>query len=596
MSLTPPTVFIGTKGATQVKRHTLLLLIFLLLDGCSSSHPPHDSRRHGTSRDEPLVRLTEYGDVHGIETGATWAWLGIPYAEPPIGELRWTSPRDPHPWDATLLTDGFCSGCTQYGGYFTYMDPGTYGELVGSEDCLCLNLWRPATEDDDLPVFFWIHGGGNSIGEAGLGVYDGANMARNANVIVVTINYRLGPFGWFNHSSLKTGNILNDSGNFGTLDIIKALGWVSKNISHFGGNPDNVTIAGQSAGGYNVLSLMLSPLAEGLFHRAIVQSGPLMSTSSVEEGQEKAQNVFTQLLAADGYSTEEAQEFIDSRPRQELATYLRSKVPEDIYTHYTQAISGGLSELFPPFQDGTVIPQDGWKSFVSGRYNKVPLIVGANKDEIKLFLPFALSEGKDHGFHDLAMHFDPDNPMDLSQVCNYLGMSLLWVPVYDPVSTIASGAMAFTCVDLTASILSRHQENIYAYRFDWDDEPPPFDFLTGGSHSIEIPFVFGNFDRDENSKWRYAWSEGNRMGRERLSHAMMRYWAQFAYTGNPNRGDLPLWHPWSDSPGGYNKWIVFDADTSMSAEGLVSTQIREDTLPPVMRPGRPTIRSPLQHP
>ena len=556
-----------------MKRRTLLLLITFLIAACSPSHPSHDSRtpeEPENPQDDPLVRLTEYGYARGIETRAdTWAWLGIPYAEPPIGDLRWMTPQDPQSWDDILITDGFCSGCTQYGGYLTYMDPGTYGELVGSEDCLCLNIWRPATEKKNLPVFFWIHGGGNSIGEAGLGVYDGANMAHNSNVIVVTVNYRLGPFGWFNHFALKTGNALNDSGNFGTLDIIKALGWVSKNISRFGGNPDNVTIAGQSAGGYNVLSLMLSPLVEGLFHRAIVQSGPQMSTSSVEEGQEKAQSVFTELLLADGYSTEEAQEFIDAHPRRELAAYLRSKIPEDIYTHYTQAVSGGLSETFPPFQDGTVIPQDGWKSFISGDYNKVPLIVGANKDEVKLFLPFVLSEGKDHGLYDLAMHFDPDNPMDLSQVCDYLGMSILWIPVYESISVLASGMMEFICVDLTASILSRHQENIYAYGFDWDDEPRPFDFLTGGSHSVEIPFVFGNFDRDENSKWRYAWSEDNRIERERLSEAMMSYWAQFVYTGNPNRGDLPPWHPWPNAPGGYKR-IVFDSDISMSAEGLHS--------------------------
>ena len=549
-----------------MKHHTLLLLLItFLFAACSSSHPSHDSRTSQepeNPQDDPLVRLTECGYVRGIETRAdTWAWHGVPYAEPPIGDLRWVSPQDPQSWDDILFTDRFCSGCTQYGGYLTYMDPSTYGELVGSEDCLCLNIWRPATEENDLPVFFWIHGGGNSIGEAGLGVYDGVNMAHNSGVIVVTINYRLGPFGWFNHFALKTGDVLNDSGNFGTLDIIKALGWISRNISRFGGNPDKVTIAGQSAGGYNVLSLMLSPLAEGLFHRAVVQSGPLMSTSTVEEGQEKAQNVFTELLLADDYNSEEAQEFIGGHPRQELAAYLRSKIPEDIYAHYTQAISGGLSELFPPFQDGTVIPQDGWQSFSSGNYNKVPLILGANKDEIKLFLPFVFSEGKDHGFYDLAMHFDPDNPMDLSQVCEYLGMSLLWIPVYEPISVLASGAMEFICVDSTASTLSPHQGDIYAYGFDWDDEPGPFDFLTGGSHSIEIPFVFGNFDRDEKSKWRYAWSEDNRIERERLSEVMMSYWAQFVYTGNPNREDLPPWHPWSNAPGGYKR-IVFDSGLS----------------------------------
>jgi len=549
----------------------IIILISFVFTACSSSHHHDNSGQQETLPEEdpldnPLVRQTEYGYVQGIETGAdTWAWLGIPYAEPPVGELRWRAPQDPQAWDDIFIADEFRSGATQYGGYLTYMDPATYGRLVGSENCLFLNIWRPDTAEDGLPVFFWIHGGGNSIGEAGLGVYNGANLAHNSNVIVVTINYRLGALGWFNHPSLKTGDDLNDSGNFGTLDIIKALKWVSDNINRFGGNPNNVTIAGQSAGGYNVLSLMLSPPAEDLFHKAIVQSGPQMSTSTVEEGQSKAQDIFIKLLVDDGYSVVEAEEFIDTQPREELAAYLRSKTPEEIYQHYTQAVSGGLSELFPPFQDGTVIHQDGWKSFISGDYNKVPLIVGANKDEVKLFMPFILSGDKDHGFYDLAMDFDPDNPMDLSQVCDYLNMSLLWIPLYDPISALASGIFEFLCVDMTASILSLHQENIYAYEFVWDDEPEPFDFLNGACHAVEIPFVFGNFDSTEDSKWRYAWSEANRIERKRLSDAIMGYWAQFMYTGNPNRDDLPAWYTWSGSPGGHKR-ITFDSGISMSSK------------------------------
>ncbi len=552
-----------------MRRHTrLLLFIHFLFLACSSSDPSYDPEQQGHTQDDPLVRPTEQGYVRGFEPGPDiTAWLGIPYAEPPLGELRWTSPQDPQSWDNIFVADAFCSGCIQYGGYFTYMDPGTYGELVGSEDCLCLNIWRPASEENDLPVFFWIHGGGNSIGETGLGVYDGANLAHNSNVVVVTVNYRLGPFGWFNHSALKTGDDLTDSGNFGTLDLLKALAWVSRNISGFGGDPYNVTVAGQSAGGYNVLSLMLSPLAEGLFQRAIVQSGPLMSTSSVEEGEEKAQCIFTDLLVADGYSSEEADDFIQTRPREGLAAYLRSKTPEEIYPHYTQAISGGLSELFPPFQDGTVIPHDGWRSFISGGYNKVPLIVGATRDEVKLFLPFILSKHKDHGFHDLAMQFDPDDPMDLAQVCDHLGMSLVWMPFYDLVSSVASALMELGSVDLTASILSRHQESIYAYRFAWDDEPEPFDLLTGSSHSVDVPFVFGNFDRDEQSKWRYAWSEANRTGREGLSEVMMGYWAQFMYEGNPNREDLPQWDSWSDAPGETGR-IILDSEMQGASGGF----------------------------
>lgn len=557
-------------------KHGIIILVLTLciLSACGSSSSsnapgPESTTENGENglSDDPCLRLTEYGYVKGVRTKAdTLAWLGIPYAKPPLNELRWKAPRDPEPWKGILKTDAFCSGCPQFGGYLTYMDPDTYGRLVGSENCLGLNIWRPASTAEKLPVFFWIHGGGNSIGEAGIGVYNGARLAQQAQVVVVTINYRLGYLGWFNHPALRSGDPLDDSGNFGTLDIIKALTWVRRNISHFGGDPENVTIAGQSAGAYNVYALLLSPLAQGLFRQAIAESGPQMTTTAVDTGRKTAADILNRLLIKDGYipSADASATFLAQRDDAWIAAYLRSKSVQELYALFKPALGGGLGGLFPPFEDGAVIPKGGWRNFISGQYNQVPLIVGANKDEVKLFIPYIISEQDDAGLYDLAMTFDPDHPdLDILDVCTRMGINPLLIPLYEPLSRAASGIFQCLCVDVTAGLLARHQHDIYAYQFAWDEETPPFDLITGASHSIEVPFVFGNFDTDAGSKWRYAWSAANRAGRERLSKAMMAYWRAFMYTGNPNTPGLPEWLPWSEESAGARR-LVLDTEIAMS--------------------------------
>ncbi|MEA2101401.1 MAG: carboxylesterase family protein [Thermodesulfobacteriota bacterium] len=559
----------------------VLAFVIWLLPACSSDHSSFPGQPDGTAEfieDDPCIRLTGKGYVQGIAARSdTLAWLGIPYAKPPINELRWKAPCDPDVWEGVLKTDTFCSGCYQYGGYLTYMDPDVYGRVVGKEDCLGLNIWRPASGEKGLPVFFWIHGGGNSIGEAGMGLYNGANLANRTNVVVVTVNYRLGHLGWFNHPALYCNDPLDDSGNYGTLDIIKALTWVQDNIAVFGGDPDNVTVAGQSAGAYDVYSLLLSPLAEGMFDRAIVDSGPQMTTTTVEKGQQAAQDILVGLLINDKYvdTPDKAEEFLSEKADEWIASYLRSKTVEEIYDLLTPAIGGGLGGLFPPFEDGVVIPEGGWKRFISGEYKQVPIIVGANKDEVKLFMPYIISDRDDMGLYEMVMEFDPDHPnMDRRDVCDMLDINPLLIPLYEPVSRLASDIFQVLCVDMTASLLALHQQDIYAYQFAWDDLPGPFGFFTGASHSIEIPFVFGNFDSGTDSKWRYAWSEGNRPDRQELSGAMMTYWGQFIHTGNPNHEGLPIWQQWSSGPGG-SKRIVFDSDISMSSAGYDKDELMQ---------------------
>ena len=223
-------------------------------------------------RDNTTLRSTTSGDVVGFrDRHGARSWQGIPFAAQPIDDLRWRAPQPPEP--SSEVIEALAPGklCPQFASLLSGAGENVLpGAISGDEDCLYLNIWAPPNAVD-LPVMFWIHGGGNTIGHGGS--YNGGALATTRDVVVVTINYRLGVFGWFSHPALQTGDPANDSGNYGTLDAIAALQWVRDNIDQFGGNPDNVTVFGESAGGTDTLAMIASPLAKGLFHRAIVQSG-----------------------------------------------------------------------------------------------------------------------------------------------------------------------------------------------------------------------------------------------------------------------------------------------------------------------------------
>ena len=221
------------------------------------------------------LRGTEAGEVVGfIDNFGSRAWMGIPFAKPPVGDLRWEAPQRPSRSTERIKAIRPSSDCVQYTSALTTGQGGSPDSIVGNEDCLYLNVWSPPNAVD-LPVMLWIHGGGNSIGSGS--PYNGSILAARYKVVVVTINYRLGVLGWFHHPKLIR-NAKVKSGNFGLLDIVRSLEWTRDNIDEFGGDPGNVTIFGESSGGANVLALMASPLVEGLFHKAIIQSGGLRST------------------------------------------------------------------------------------------------------------------------------------------------------------------------------------------------------------------------------------------------------------------------------------------------------------------------------
>jgi para-nitrobenzyl esterase len=521
--------------------------------------------------------MTAQGEVVGFfaDSGAR-AWLGIPYAAPPVGELRWRAPQPPPAWPGqrAMLTIG--NICVQFPSPISGVKPTHGNEPIGDEDCLYLNIWAPPRPQSPLPVMVWIHGGGNSIGQGG--TYIGDHLATLENVVVVTLNYRLGPFGWFLLPALATPNSepAERSGNFGILDLMAALRWVRQNIAAFGGDADNVTIFGESAGGTDVLALMTSPLAKGLFQRAIAQSGSLFRASPAaaahylddpEPGSRySSREIVNQLLirtarAADRRAAKAVQMTMSDA---ELRALLYAQPADTIMSLYHDQ-GFGMIDAPLVFNDGYVLPTqtDPALLFADRRsYNAVPVILGTNRDEMALFM------ASDPRWVERRFWLFPrlKNPNAYRRQVRYL-----------------TDAWKVNAVDDVATALVRAQPGeVFAYRFDWDEEGSMMGYdlaeALGAAHGLEIAFVFGEFERGLGLSYFYPATPQ----RDALSTAMMSYWTQFAYGGTPasgRDGSLSAWLPWGSDGG--NLMILDTAaggGPHMSAEVLTAADIRQRLL------------------
>jgi len=541
---------VRSRRAQRALRLQSLALLLALACGRAGDPP---------APDPSSLRRVAGGLVVGFQTEGreVHVWKGLPFAKPPVGELRWRAPREPEPWTGVREALSAGSACVQF-------DPMRAGRLAGSEDCLYLNISAPRRAADSvptgsarLPVMLWVHGGGNSVGEAGS--YDGSALAAENDVIVVTVGYRLGVFGWLGHPALRAGAGTPDdaSGNFGTLDLIRALEWVRENIAAFGGDPERVTVFGESAGGINAYSLLLSPRARGLFQRAISQSGmPVSMTRSQSENpvdaeppaepgmQGSSSEILLALLQRDGRAADRdaAKRVLAALDDAAVAAYLRGKTPEELLAVFESRLMGGM--YFAPniLRDGHVIPDaEPLELLRSGRYNAVPFVAGTNREESKLFLAF----GSPHvrRLFGIPLWIRDQQRLDLNAEYG----ALLWK---------ADGA------DEPARAMRAAQgESVFTYRFDWDEQGRllwlDLSRLLGAAHAIEILFVFGVRDLGPLTGIAYRDPESAAL----LSQQMRSYWAHFAASGAPGRGqrgELPEWRAF-DLGEGAAKTMLFDS-------------------------------------
>jgi para-nitrobenzyl esterase len=533
-------------------------------------------------------RQTTGGTVVGtITPNGAHEWLGIPYAAPPVGDLRWKAPTAAASWQDARLSLEAGPVCTQIADLLSDAPEERYGTPIGSEDCLYMNIWAPPSAasvskgGDRLPVMVWIHGGGNSIGDGGS--YDGQFLAQMYNVILITFNYRLGPFGWLTHPALAVGNDLDDSGNYGNLDAVQVLDWVQDNIKNFGGDPGNVTVFGESAGSRDTLAMMISPEADGKFHRAVAQSGGIQTTevgvgwNYVEAGghSRSSREVMNLLLIADGtvLDRDAAMAYQDGMTNEEIAAYLYGKGNYEIMSMYDGGY-GGMISWPHMFRDGTVFPTTDPQTLFedTATYNEVPLMIGSNRDESKLF-----------------MVLDPT----FVNIVGGLPVGAKDPAFYALASQYTTDSMKATSVDRIASTLSqtKGQPGVWAYRFDWDEEPVVFGlvdmgFLLGAGHGLEIAFVFFDFNQFLAPAFApLIYTPENEEGRFELAGRMSSYWAEFAHNGDPGKGmngtDVE-WTAWDSSAPEKDKFIIFDTsadgDVRMSPDAITLAGLYADLL------------------
>jgi para-nitrobenzyl esterase len=450
------------------------------------------------------------GVVQGAAEGALVVFKGIPYAQPPVGELRWRAPQPLPRWAGTRTATQFGASCLQPSG----PSVSVYADDVHpfSEDCLTLNIWAPK-DARGAPVLFWIHGGALLTGSSREAIYDGSKLAAKG-IVVVSINYRLGILGYLAHPELSAESPLKVSGNYGLLDQIQALRWVKTNISTFGGDPADVTIAGQSAGALSVMYLMVSPPARGLFSKAIAESAYMVSTPELRRrpfGDTPAEAMGQMVMSALQAPNIAAMRAIDAR----------------------EITADAARVGFPPSGtvDGVVLPKQLVEVFDRGEQAPVPLLAGFNSGEIRSLM--VLAPKAPAGGAPAYEQTIRDRYGDLADA---------FLRLY-PSADLHESIIATTRDALygwTAERLVRKQSAIgqpaFLYLFD---HPIPSADAAGlhGFHAAELPYVFGTLDRTP-AHWPKA---PDTPAEATLSEAMVSYWSSFVKTGQPGAAGEPAW-------------------------------------------------------
>ncbi len=499
-----------------------------------------------------LIISTTSGVSHGLKKNKVIVWEDIPFAQPPVGDLRWKAPRKISQNNKIIQPkeNNFCiQRNSSFGGSSDFSD-----ELIsGSEDCLYLDIFASAKKSQELrPVMFWIHGGANTSGLKDL--YDFSKLVRKHNVILIRINYRLGPFGWFTHPAIQDlQDGIDKTSNFGTLVIISALEWTNENIEKFGGDPNNITIFGESAGGHNVLSLLVSERAKGLFHKAISMSGYTESISP--------QNAYRQdkvSFSSNHTSWEVVNRIIESKQisktqdkykKFEIRKLLLGMSAKEFYKYYDRKNYEDIPLLT---NDGYVIPSIGLRDALQEKdyVNNVPTMVGSNRDEVKFWLAFS----------EYLVSLDYS-----------LSSSIFKLPkivikdkdVYDAFNYYRSSAWKVRGVDEPLnSLIKAGNTNLYSYRFDWDDQRrfivANFKELFGATHALEIPLLAGDAALVGGPPVsNFIYPRG--ISKFYISRNMMRFWTNFAESGVPGNSTNNIeWSLYSEHDSNKKSYMILD--------------------------------------
>ena len=464
---------------------------------------------------------TDDGIVEGANASSPGVrvFRGIPFAAPPIGEWRWRAPQPVRPWKGVLKTTGFGSRCMQ-APVFSDMIFRDRADRPMSEDCLYLNVWTPAkSAEDRLPVMVWFYGGGFQAGSSSEPRYDGENFAKKG-ILVVSVNYRLGVFGFFSHPELTRASGVHASGNYGLLDQIAGLRWVKQNIAAFGGDPEKVTIAGESAGSLSVSALMASPLAKGLFRGAIGESGAFF-------GRPPAGSAIETL----GETETTGVKFAESAGVKDLAA-LRAKSAEELLG----AAQKDRSLRFWPSVDGYVLPNEVATIFAEGQQAHVPLLAGWNGEEASWAVVYAKEKPTAVTFpQQLRTRFD-DRAAEILKLYPAGDDEQARKSAIDLESDLFIVYITWQWLELQNKT---GRAPVYGYVFDRTPPAAPDTRVNGVSpkelgarHACEIEYVFGTLGSQPN-----PWEPLD----FRISEAMASYWANFTKTGNPNGPGLEQW-------------------------------------------------------
>lgn len=508
-----------------------------------------------------LVADTRYGKLEGTRAGGAIAFKGIPYAAPPLGERRWAPPERPAAWSGVRRAAAFSPVAPQTQTPIRVLEA-FFIEEPQSEDCLYLNVWTPAVDGARRPVLFWIHGGGFAIGSGSQSLYDGASLARRGDVVVVTVNYRLGPLG-FLHLRELTGGRIPATGNEGILDQIAALEWVRENIAGFGGDPGNVTIFGESAGGMSVGTLLGLPHARGLFHKAIAQSGAAQTVSSLE----RAVRVAERLLAELGLRRDDTDGLRSISPKRLLEAIDR------VAGASGAMIAPELGMIWKPVLDERVLARLPLDEVRAGSAAGIALMAGSTLDEWKLLGigdPAALSLDEVALRERTRASLGGVDPAPLVEA--YRGARTARgepVTPFELHSALETDRLFRVPALRLLEAQAQHDPRTYAYLFTWPS--PLMGGMLGACHALELGFVFGTHATPGMRDFC-----GTGPGADALAESMQDAWTAFAKSGDPSFPAVGRWTPYRD---GERATLVFGEKRAFELDPRAEERRAWDTMP-----------------